>query len=156
MKTAIASQPPSQNPQMPSPSPILEWGILLSAAIAGVGYFGKWILEQTSAKEKAESDLMRGLIANLQEVQSTLILDSKEAKLQLIEHIDLKDTMTRMSTLLKDDVGRALATQGALYSKALENQTRMEGKIDAILRQNDEIRELLKQLLEKNNHENSG
>lgn len=156
MKTAIASQPPAQTPNVSSPPPILEWGILLSAAIAGIGYAGRWILDQSATKEKSESDLMRGLIDNLQSVQGQLIKDSKEAKLELISHIDLKDTMSRMATLLKDDVGRALGAQGAMYAKGLENQVRMEGKLDAVLRQNDEIRSLLKQLLEKSENENSG
>lgn len=152
---AIATQPPAQTSNPSSPPPLLEWGILISAAIAGIGYLGKWILEQASTKEKSESDLMRGLIANLQEVQAQLIRDSREAKLELIGHIDLKDTMSRMATLLKDDVGRALATQGALYSKALENQTRMEGKLDASLRQNDRIIELLQEILERLDHADS-
>lgn len=152
---AIASQPPAQTSTPPAPPAILEWGILISAAIAGIGYAGRWILDQSATKEKSESDLMRSLIANLQDVQGTLIRDSKEAKLELIGHIDLKDTMTRMATLLKDDVGRALAAQGAMYAKGLENQTRMEGKLDASLKQGDRIIELLEQVLEKMNDANS-
>lgn len=150
-----SSRPPAENQPALTPPAILEWGIVISAAIAGVGYFGRWILDQTATKEKSESDLMRGLIDNLQSVQTQLIKDSKEAKLELISHIDLKDTMSRMSTLLKDDVGRALGAQGAMYAKGLENQTRMEGKLDASLRQGDRIIELLEKMLEKLDNANS-
>lgn len=144
-----SSRPPAENPPALTPPPIVEWGLIIAGIVAGIRYLGKWYLDQASAKEKNESELMRGLIDNLQTVQGQLIKDSKEAKLELISHIDLKDTMSRMSTLLKDDVGRALGAQGAMYAKGLENQTRMEGKLDASLRQGDRIIELLEKMLEK-------
>ena len=146
------SRPPAQNQPALVPPPIVEWGLILAAVIAGVRYLGKWFLDQSARKEQGEFELMRSLITSLQTQVQGQTEASQRSQAQLFEQIQIKDNMTRMATLLKDDVGRALATQGALYSKALENQTRMEGKIDVCLRQNDEIIKLLGQIVERLGH----
>lgn len=150
MKTIreIASAQPLPPPTANSAVSVVEWGILLTAAIAGIGTLTKWAMTQFTSAQKNESEMMRSWATFNQEVQGRLIQDSKEAKLQLIEHINLKDAINRTNTLMKDELARAMSSQTAIYVEGLKNQTNIENKIDSLHRRQDETDKVLACILE--------
>src|SRR6476469_5097617 len=75
---------------------------------------------------------------------SVLIMaDSRQSQTQLLEHIDLKDSVSRVAALMKDDLQRGLSTQTNLYAQGLENQAVMKGQLEALHRRDDQIVKLL-------------
>lgn len=139
---------PIAPPAVSSPPAILEWGALLTVVVGGAGYLGKWILEQTATKEKSESDLMRSLIQHLQHILDLLIQDAKESKAEIIRHIDLKDSVSRLTAQVEEKVNRALSGQSELYIESLRNQTKIISGIEALHKRGDEIEVAVAKFLE--------
>ena len=152
---SVSANPPPP-PALNSPPPILEWGALLTVIVGGVGYLGRWMLEQTATKEKAESDLMKSLVQHLQHILDLLIADAKESKAEIIRHIDLKDSVTKLTTQVDEKVNRALSGQSELYIESLRNQTKIIQGIEALHKRGDEVEIVVAKLLEMNRNDSSG
>jgi hypothetical protein len=144
----VGTLSPITPPAISSPPPLLEWGALLSVITAGAAYVGRVLLEQWKLREQSESALMKGLIDHLLTVQSQLIADSKETRDELIRHIDLKESVSKMATLIEEKVNRSLSGQTELYIESLKNQNIIISKVDAFHRRQDSTNKLLEVLTE--------
>lgn len=135
-----------------SPPPILEWGALLTVICTGVGYLGKTVLQQWQTKEQGEFTLMKGLIDHLLGVQSQLIENANKTRDELIRHIDLKESVSRMAIQIEEKVNRALGGQTELYIESLKNQNVIITKVDALHKRQDVTNDLLTEVVgEKEN-----
>lgn len=144
----LISVQPIPPPSLSSPPPILDWLALISVILAGVGYFGRVVLEQWKHREQSETALQRLVIDHLLKVQSQLIADSKEMKFEILRHIDLKESVSKMATLVEEKVNRALAGQSELYIESLKNQGVIISEVKALHTRGDDLEEMLKQFLE--------
>lgn len=132
-------------PPIPAPtsSPLLEWGLVLG----GAGYFGKWALEQFSKKEQGESDMMKSLIVSQQNVLNQLIEDSRKSKAELIEQINLKDSVTKSLTQIQTEVIRALQSQTQIYAHSIENQAKIQQSLDSLVDSTNQLNQAMVQLI---------
>ena len=151
----LVQNQPNPPPSINSPPPILEWGVLLTMIAGGVGFVGRAVVQQWTAKEQSESDLMKGLIQHLQHILDLLIQDAKESKAEIIRHIDLKDSVTKLTAQVEEKVNRALSGQSELYIESLRNQTTIIQKIDALHKRGDEVEVTVAKLLEIDKHGDS-
>lgn len=132
----IAQTPTSTSPPtIASPPAVLEWGMAISLSVAAATWLGKNLWSYFTAKEADESSLLKTLIADLQASQRQLLTDNKAAQQDLIAQIALKESLS----ITQQDVNRALSSQAALYTTAVQTLTRLEAKVDAVHRRLDEI-----------------
>jgi|SRR6476469_415037 len=151
MKTVAIIGTASETPasRLPEPPTALSWSVLIMAGISGGAWLVRWFVQFFETKEKAESAILAGLISNLQAQAQQLMADSRQSQTQLLEHIDLKDSVSRVAALMKDDLQRGLSTQTNLYAQGLENQAVMKGQLEALHRRDDQIVKLLNEILEE-------
>jgi len=145
---------PNPPPVINSPPPVLEWTALLSVIAAGVSYVGRAIIQTWQSKEQGESELMKGLITHMQALLNLMVADAKESKAEIIRHIDLKESVVRLTTQVEEKVNRALGGQTDLYIESLRNQTTIMQKIDALHKRGDELEVVVTQMLEKSKNAN--
>lgn len=129
----LIAQNPAPTPPVSSPPPVLEWGALLSLCAAAIAWLGRNLWSYFSSKEAGESALLQTLVTDLRESQTRMLADSREASLKLVEQIAFKETLNTSQR----EVQRALTTQTALYTEAIERLSRMEQKLDALHRRLD-------------------
>jgi hypothetical protein len=132
-----APQPAAQT--LPSPPPVVEWGILFG----GVVWVVRQLVEQYRSKESAETDMMGQLIKAQQQFLEKLLEDARASRAELIEQIQLKDTVSQMVSLTRDDVQRALSSQTRLYTESIERLAILSQNTDAVHRRIDEVKGLL-------------
>lgn len=133
---AQATQPsPPPSELVNSPPPLAQWSLL----IAGAAWIGKRAWEYFSKKEAAESQLTSDLVSDLRKVQAQSITSLENKLTELIEKIDLKQSLTTAMSMTQAETQRALTSQTALYSEVVAKIKLLEVKTDAIHSRLDEL-----------------
>lgn len=115
---------PIQSP----PSALVEWSIL----VAAVAWFGRQVWAYFLKKEDSEASLQKDLITNLQDSQAQLLKDNRQAQLDLIEQIQLKESITKISAIMQHDLQRHLVTTTTMFGDVLKQQVVIDSKLDAL------------------------
>ncbi|NET40237.1 MAG: hypothetical protein F6K19_51280 [Cyanothece sp. SIO1E1] len=135
-------RPPEVMPQpLPAPGSLIEWGVLIGL----VGWLGRRAWEYFSCKEESESTLIKTLINDLRESQTRLISDSREAQLQLLQQLQLKESLNQAASGIHEEIKairaenqRFMHGQASLYAESRKQLAALEKKVDAIHSRMDE------------------
>ncbi|NET39716.1 MAG: hypothetical protein F6K19_48450 [Cyanothece sp. SIO1E1] len=126
---------------LPPPGSLIEWGVLVGL----VGWLGRKAWEYFSCKEESESTLIKTLINDLRESQTRLISDSREAQLQLLQQIQLKESLNQAASAIHEEIKairvenqRFMQGQASLYAESRKQLAALEKKVDAIHSRMDE------------------